>query len=86
MWDNFPFYFPIYISYIHVHMLHIADLPTPSGFFLVAGNLHDTDVLQVNISNQDTFSDEVIMYLDVLISSMEHQVAGHVDISHVVAV
>ena len=42
MWDKYPpLYFPIYNSYQHVHVLHIADSPSPSGFLLVAGNLHD---------------------------------------------
>ena len=45
MWDRFiPTYLPIYISYIHVHMLHNADLPTFPGFPLVAENLHDNVV------------------------------------------
>ena len=41
MWDKFPPAFLFTFPIIHVHMLHIADLPTPSGFLLVAGNLHD---------------------------------------------
>ena len=34
-------YSPIYISYKHVHALHIVDSPSPPGFLLVVGNLHD---------------------------------------------
>ena len=47
MWDRFPTYLPIYISYIHVHALHNADLPIFPRFPLVAENLHDTVCLRV---------------------------------------
>ena len=33
MWDKYPPYSPMYISYKHVHALHIADTPSPSGFY-----------------------------------------------------
>ena len=41
MWDRYSPYYSILIPNIHVHTLHIDDLPTPSGFLLIAGNLHD---------------------------------------------
>ena len=43
-------------------------------------------VLQVDISNQNTLLDEVIVHFDVLGSSMEDWVPSKVNIAHVVAV
>ena len=43
-------------------------------------------MLQVDISNQNTLLDEVIVHFDVLGSSMEDWVPSKVNIAHVVAV
>ena len=47
-----PTYLPIYISYIHVHALHNADLPIFPGFPLVAENLHDNVILEPTTSTR----------------------------------
>ena len=44
------------------------------------------NVLQVNISSQDTFSNEVVVHLDVLSPSMKNWVANQVDTAHIIAV
>ena len=41
MCDKYPFL----LSYKHVHVLHMTDSPSLSGFPLVAKNLHDNAVL-----------------------------------------
>ena len=41
MWDKSPPTLLFTFAIIHVHMLHIADFPTPFGFLLAAGNLHN---------------------------------------------
>ena len=43
-------------------------------------------MLQVDISNQNTLLDEVIVHFDVLGPSMEDKVSSKVNIAHVVAV
>ena len=42
------------------------------------------DVMQVDISSQDTFSDEVIMHINVFSPIMEIWVTGQVNVAHVV--
>ena len=43
-------------------------------------------MLQVDISGQDPFSDELVVHLDVLSLSMENQVPSQVNVARVVAV
>ena len=44
------------------------------------------NVLQVNISSQDAFSNEVVVHLDVLCPSMEDKVFGKLNTPHVVTI
>ena len=43
-------------------------------------------MLKVDISDQDTLSDEVIMHLNVLRLSVEHRVPSQVNSTHVIIV
>ena len=44
------------------------------------------DVLQVNISSLNVFSDEVVVHFDMVRACVEHQVMSQMNIAHVIVV
>ena len=81
---NIPLYFRIYISYQHVHVLHIIDSPSPSGFLLVAGNFHDNGVSTSRYCGQRSVVVNQQSRQDYCVLGVwsEGQVKGAYEVSH----